>query len=378
MVLSRRRCCINTAVFISLSFLSALVLVWSSSVNTFSVQESWSSLLPQHRNSLAERKVMELVSSVDADPLLLNHSIFQSKITSTQPSFKIGQLTQNDSHRVISQVSNKLLRRFPRVMIIGFGKAGTKALYEALKLHPQLSGPYREKRFFSQHYSLGIENYLRSLPDPPSDGFNSEKSPDYIIVPTVPKRIVSAASKAGIDLHRLKFVVVLRDPIDRAVSEYLEWSTQRKLLNRPRLPPFEAMAIDSEGNVDASQPFLNASCYAHHINNWLSYFTKEQMCYVDGDTFVSDPLKEIHMLEDCLHLEHYFSDKNFVYDKKRGFYCFQDSNSVNDSVCMNKSKGRKHPTIAKNVVQMLRIFFRPWNNLLPNLTGRSISWSTTK
>ena len=371
-MLSRRRCCINAAVLILLTFLSALILVWSSSVNnTSNVQEPWSSHLSHaqpmdNTGSLAERTVLGTVS------VLLNHSVSES--TSTRQSIKTRNFSQNDSHR-FSQISDKLLKRFPHIMIIGFGKAGTKALYEALKLHPQISGPYKEKRFFSQHYSIGLETYLRSLPDPPKGGFNSEKSPDYIIVPTTPRRIKVAASIAGVSLQRLKFVVVLRDPIDRAMSEYLEWSIQRKLSNKPRLPPFEAMVIDSVGNVDASQPFLNASCYAYHIANWLKYFSKEQMCYVDGDVFISDPLKEIHLLEECLQLEHYFSDKNFVYDKGRGFYCFQDSNSSNNSMCMNKSKGRKHPNITERIVQMLRKYFQPWNNIIPNLTGRSISWT---
>ena len=368
-MLNRRRCCINAAVLIVLTFLSALFLVWSSSINTYSVQEPWNS---QPKSSLADK---EVVHPVGDGPPLLNHSVSESK--SNRHSLKTQALSQNDSYK-FPPISDKLLKRFPQVMIIGFGKAGTKALYEALKLHPQLSGPYREKRFFSQHFSMGLENYLRSLPDPPEDGFNSEKSPDYIIVPTAPKRIKSAASITGISLNRLKFIVVLRDPIDRAMSEYLEWNIQRKSLSRPRLPPFEAMVIDNAGNVDASQPFLNASCYAYHINNWLKYFSKEQMCYIDGDMFVSDPLKEIHMLEECLQLQHYFSNKNFIYDKGRGFYCFQDTSSVNNSMCMNKSKGRKHPNIAEHVVQMLRSYFQPWNNLIPGLIGRPISWSNFK
>ena len=359
-MLSRRRCCINAAVLVILTFLSALILVWSSSVSTFNVQEPWSSNLPPNTGSLSERAVL--------DPA--NVSI---PLQSTGQSKKTRTLSQNDSYKF--SISEKLRKRFPHVMIIGFGKAGTKALYEALQLHPQLSGPYKEKRFFSQHYSMGLETYLRSLPDPPKDGFNSEKSPDYIIVPIAPRRIKIATSVAGVSPSRLKFIVVLRDPIDRAMSEYLEWSIQRKLLNRPRLPPFEAMVVNSAGNVDASQPFLNASCYAYHIDNWLKHFSKEQMCYIDGDVFVSDPLKEIQLLEECLKLEHYFSDRNFVYDKGRGFYCFQSSNSANNSVCMNKSKGRKHPNITEHIVKMLRNYFQPWNNLLPNLTGRSTSWT---
>lgn len=349
-MLSRRRCCVNAAILIVLTFLSALILVWSSVVNNYGEQEQ-----PTSHHQPQPKSLNVGVSGggdpIDADLRLLNRSL----------PIKV-------------QISGELLKRFPKIMIVGFGKTGTKALYEALKLHPQVSGPYKEKRFFSKHYSLGLESYLRSLPNPPEGGFNSEKSPDYIIEPASPSRIISSASIVGINMHSLKFIVVLRDPINRAVSEYLEWNIQRKSLNRQRLPPFQEMVIDKTGNVDASQPFLNASCYAYHIHNWLKHFAKEQMCYVDGDMFVFDPLKELHLLEECLQLEHYFSEKNFTFDKERGFYCFQDPKSVSNSLCMNKSKGRKHPYIPEHVVEMLRTYFQPWNNLLPNLIGRTITW----
>lgn len=366
-MLSRRRCCINAAVLILLTFLSALILIWSSAVDNF--QEPPHSRQPD--SLLMGLHELGPVRSGSSSPLSV--SIVDSN--NARWSFNTQNPAQNGSYK-FSPVSHELLRRFPQVMIIGFGKAGTKALYEALKLHPKLSGPYKEKRFFSQYYSIGLESYLMSLPDPPDDGFNSEKSPDYIIVPASPKRIKLAASITGVSSHNLKFVVVLRDPIDRAMSEYLEWNIQRKASNKPRLPPFEDMVIDKNGNVDASQPFINTSCYAYHIRNWLKHFSREQMCYVDGDMFVVDPLKEMRMLEECLQLDHYFSPKNFVYDDVRGFYCFQDPKSMTKSVCMNKSKGRKHPDIPEHVVKMLTNYFQPWCSLIPDLIGRTVTCSS--
>ena len=373
-MLSRRRCCVNITVFAVLTLLSAIILIWSSTtggrnVDDLSVirprQPSYS--LTRNGTNLTAHRLKTVAEPIGDGSRVLNRQ---------EDSSKEHTPAQNISRVKFAPVANKLLKRFPRVMIIGFGKAGTKALYEALKLHPQLSGPYKEQRFFSQHYSIGLDKYLRSLPDPPKGGYNSEKSPDYIIVPEAPKRIKLAASSAGVNTGNLKFVVVLRDPVDRAMSEYLEWNILRRSSNKPRLPPFEDMVVGKSGGVDTSQPFINASCYAYHIHNWLEHFSKDQMCYVDGDRFVTDPLKEVHLLEECLRLDHYFSDVNFVYDPAKGFYCFQDRNSVNNSVCMNKSKGRKHPDIAQEVEKKLRNYFQPWDNLLPDLTGRPPSWTS--
>ena len=74
--------------------------------------------------------------------------------------------------KVRAPSTSQLLRRFPKYMIIGFGKAGTKAV---LKLHPSLKGPETEQRYFSRYYSQGLSSYLVHLPDPHLVGLRSRK-----------------------------------------------------------------------------------------------------------------------------------------------------------------------------------------------------------
>ena len=289
-------------------------------------------------------------------------------------------LQSNVDHRVLQQrqtavhadsaTLRSLAKRFPTFIIIGFGKAGTKALYEVLKLHPLLRGPLREKRFFSVHYSDGLGAYLQSFPDPPQNGFTIEKSPDYLISLPAPERILEVANDLGVDPSKMKFIVVLRNPVDRSMSEYMEWNIQRRISKKRQLPKFHNMVLNRNGTVNKSQHFLNTSLYAHHIRNWLKVFPKEQMCYVDGDKFVSDPYQEVHQLEECMGLRSFFKSKNFVFNPSRGFYCFRVRNF---EFCMNKSKGRKHPNIPRDVAEKLNDFFRPWNKQLPELTGREFT-----
>ena len=266
--------------------------------------------------------------------------------------------------------TSRLVKRFPKYMIIGFGKAGTRALYEALKLHPSLSGPQAERRYFSRYYSKGLSSYLTHLPDPPPGGFTIEKSPDYITDPETPRRIVETAKMIGIDSSSLKFIVVLRNPIDRAMSEYLEWNIQHKLHHQPLLQPFSRMVLTTTGEVNSSVLFLNSSCYAQHILNWLQMFSQDQMCYVDGDRFISNPYEEVHILEQCLGLRQFFTRNNFVYQQQRGFYCFHVGGK---NLCMGKSKGRRHPSIPQGVLAKLKVFFHPWNDQLLELTGRKFT-----
>ena len=266
--------------------------------------------------------------------------------------------------------TSRLVKRFPKYMIIGFGKAGTRALYEALKLHPSLSGPQAERRYFSRYYYKGLSSYLTHLPDPPPGGFTIEKSPDYITDPETPRRIVETAKMIGIDSSSLKFIVVLRNPIDRAMSEYLEWNIQHKLHHQPLLQPFSRMVLTTTGEVNSAVMFLNSSCYAQHILNWLQVFSQDQMCYVDGDRFISNPYEEVHILEQCLGLRQFFTRNNFVYQPRRGFYCFLVRSR---QLCMNASKGRRHPDIPQAIRMKLKRFFHPWNEQLLNITRRELT-----
>lgn len=298
-------------------------------------------------------------------------------VTKNKTFQKIANLSIIPQKVVPAKIKNKmgdLSRRFPRVMIVGFGKTGTKAIFTVLKMHPDLQGPQRERRFFSDHYDKGLRYYLTSLPEPKTRGVVIEKSPDYIINEPAPSRIAASAKSLGIRVEDLKFIVVLRDPIDRAMSQYLEWKVSRRVSQASRLPPFHVMALRTNGTVNGDQPFIRASNYAKYIKHWYRYFNRTQTCFVDGDRFITDPYSEMHLLEGCLQLRSYFTSSNFVYNPGRGFYCFKESKNQLKASCMNSSKGRTHPQIPVKVFGILQSYFQPFNNDLPMLTGRTMKW----
>lgn len=279
-----------------------------------------------------------------------------------------------DTNSPLNTLLKSMSHRFPRIMIVGFGKTGTRALFDTLKMHPKLKGPTSEKRFFSDHFDRGLGSYLKSLPDPPKGGMVIEKSPDYIIDYPAPSRIRSSAEKVGIDPSKLKFIVMLRDPIYRAVSEYIEWQIARQSSHKQKLPPFDVMVMHSNGSINENQPFVIASNYQKHIKHWFEFFSKNQTCFVDGDKFVKDPYSEIHLLEQCLGLPTHFKSKQFVFDPKKGFYCFKWSAEQKEAHCMNSSKGRKHPAISSTVLELLKKYYKPFDDQLYPLTGRPMLW----
>ena len=72
---------------------------------------------------------------------------------------------------------NPLGRRFPRIFIIGFGKAGTRVLFDTLLMHSKVVGHYKEIRFFDKKYSFGMNWYVSQMPQPGEGQQVAEKSP---------------------------------------------------------------------------------------------------------------------------------------------------------------------------------------------------------
>lgn len=279
----------------------------------------------------------------------------------------IKRATHVDSVRKPQQ--NRLERRFPHILIIGMGKAGTRAVYDMIRIHPDVNGPQPELRYFDRHFDHGIQWYMRMMPQTYSWQKTIEKSPDYIISLRTPPRLLDAMKK--FNRTRMKLVLVLRDPFTRAVSEYIEWKIQRTRVGAA-MPLFHKMALDKNGNIDIKCPPVNTSAYSYHLEHWLKYFSREDFCFVSGEKIVTNPYPEMKRLEKCLGLRSFLSSDNFVYNPSRGFYCLKKAGRVQ---CMDRSKGRRHPDVEKSVEEKLRAFYMPFNRKLYELTGRDFGWT---
>lgn len=65
---------------------------------------------------------------------------------------------ENDEAGQMTHVES-LEKRLPKSLIIGVKKAGTRALLEFLRLHPDVRATGPETHFFDRHYRRGIEWY---------------------------------------------------------------------------------------------------------------------------------------------------------------------------------------------------------------------------
>ena len=269
------------------------------------------------------------------------------------------------------QAAKKFQDRFPRIIIIGFGKTETKVLFNVLKTRPDLVGSDLERRYFTKNYSQGIDLYLASFPRPPPGGMVVENSPGIIFDINVPNRIKTSARILNLDVRKLKFVVLLEDPIERLKSEYIELGMKRWHRHKQSLKPFRKMVIIRRNEVSQNQPLVKRSYYLPYITRWLESFSTSITCFVDGNNFLKDPFAELKLLENCLGLKAYFWKTDFFYNSGRGVYCFKRSR---EEVCIDRLHLKSQSELAPSVKGPLKKYFRPMVEEIFQICGRKFLW----
>lgn len=157
----------------------------------------------------------------------------------------------------------------PTFLIIGAMKSGTTALHEYLRVHPDVFMVQKELHFFwDQNYSNGLEWYESLFAEAGSAKAIGEASPDYTAWPLyehVPERAWSALPDA-------KLIYILRNPIDRLVSQYRQsammWGETR---------PIDEAVLDEKW-------FLSRSRYAMQLERWLDQgYTRDRLLLLTNE-----------------------------------------------------------------------------------------------
>ena len=196
------------------------------------------------------------------------------------------------------------------------------------------------------------------------DQITMEKSPAYFSTDYVPERVYHMNSS-------IRLLLVVRDPIDRAMSDYLQIHENKMKKGKPDVS-FEDHVMDDNGEIDHGFNPLKRSIYFRHLEHWLKWFPRDQILILSGENLVKRPLEELADVENFLGLEHKITGKNLYFNETRGFYCMR--NETHEK-CLAESKGRDHPVINPLVLQKLREFYRPFNEKFYQMIGRDMGWS---
>ncbi|MEY2426827.1 MAG: hypothetical protein QOI61_2399 [Actinomycetota bacterium] len=164
----------------------------------------------------------------------------------------------------------------PNVLVIGAQKCGTTGLYALLDRHPQcVVGRVKESHFFVDeapqpfgNWTRGVEWY-ESLYDHDAP-IVADISPSYAgwpLNPGVPERASTVVPDATI-------VMLVRDPIDRIVSNWRHW-VWRGYESRP----FTEAVLDP----DPRNRYVIGSLYATQLKRWLAYYRRDYVLVLHQD-----------------------------------------------------------------------------------------------
>ena len=177
-------------------------------------------------------------------------------------------------------------RPLPGFLVIGAQKAGTTALYAYLRWHPGITGPsWKEVSFFDRHWWRGEAWYRGQFPLRAGERLVGEASPSYLFHPLAPER-------ARRLVPGVKLVALLRDPVDRAYSQY----QHEVALGREPLSFEDALAAEDDrlrgevGRLVADprafsrawwdHSYASRGRYAEQLERWLAVFPREQLLVV--------------------------------------------------------------------------------------------------
>lgn len=263
-------------------------------------------------------------------------------------------------HRTYSNLTG-FLHQKPNFYIIGVEKGGTSSLFGYLSEHPFINKPVtKEINFFNKYYFRGKNWYKVNFPFVFSRIFNQhvitgEASVRYFDYPHTIKRIKEFTPNA-------KFIALLRNPVERAFSEFSSTSrfgneklTFREAINIEKErtdPEFEKMLKDESYYHENYFRFgyLRRGIYADTLKNWFDNFPKERFLILKSEDFFENPSKYYNKTLDFLDLPNWEIDEYKIWRK------------------VNTSK------LDFEMRQELKEFFKPHNKKLYSLIGKNFDW----
>lgn len=148
---------------------------------------------------------------------------------------------------------------FPSFIIVGAMKSATTTLYDQLLAQEGIFLPeLKEPNFFSDdsQYKKGLNWYSDLFAEAEDKDLLGEASTHYTKLPTYPETLTRMQGQ----LPSLKFIYVMRHPIDRLVSQYIHEWTQG------------IISTDINEAIDIHPELIDYSRYSYQIEPYLEAY----------------------------------------------------------------------------------------------------------
>ncbi len=244
------------------------------------------------------------------------------------------------------------------LLVIGAQRSGTTYLHSVLDAHPAITmaRPARPepKVFLSdERAGLGLQHYRATyFGHATSEQLLGDKSTSYLEDP-------DAARRAAAVLGEAEIVVSLRDPVQRAVSNW-RFSTDNGLERRPLDLALrsdlegEGMPWDSDATSVSPFAYVRRGRYADYLEPWFEAFPGHvHVCF----------------LSELAH------DQGAVAELYRRLGVDPGYRPAAVGQVVNRSE-EPAPELAEELVEELRAYYADSDGRLQQRLGRSLPWAT--
>ncbi len=187
--------------------------------------------------------------------------------------------------------------------IAGAQRCATTYLYRLLDQHPAITmaRPMRpEPKYFIRHATGdGAAEYRREFFPGATTLWLGEKSTSYIELPHAAERI----AKLLPDAHAF---FILRDPVERAISNYqFSVANGRGDLSLEDALDAESSRVSGSNRDTSVSPFayVGRGHYARQLDAWAALFPRARMHVVTTEQLVGDTMGALRRILDVLQLE---------------------------------------------------------------------------
>jgi hypothetical protein len=258
----------------------------------------------------------------------------------------------------------------PDFIVLGGQKCGTTSLHRYLKQHPNVLPPYKkDSGFFDANYFRGFSWYrayfplqskIEKLKSNGEQYVTGEVTTSYIHHPLTPRRIFDA------NLPNVKFIVLLRNPVDRAYSHYQHMvRTQRETLSfKEAIEKEDERLYDIENRVRAGDDealklfrnfsYKNRGRYVEQLERWFALFPKERFLILKSEDLFQQPEQICNQVFEFLGIP----------PRKLAHY-----ENVNPGGYISAEA---------ETLQSLTEYFKPYNQRLADLIGYDFGWDASQ
>lgn len=271
----------------------------------------------------------------------------------------------------LSALSLSNFHILPDFIIIGAQKGGTTALFEYLSNHPQVKpSKIKEIQFYDMNYTKGLEWYkshfpCHILPDRGGNSFfrswiTGEASPYYLRSFWAPQRLAEVCRQTR---KTPQLIVLLRDPVLRAYSQYQMSRLQYEVEDRPFIDALAAELERLSGEEEKTRlnptytslsdmlfGYKRLGHYAEQLEHWFHFFPKESFLIVQSENLNKHPDQTFDQVTKFLKLKAWRPKK---FDLKNA---------------------RSYPKIDALEKETLKEYFNEKNEKLFSLIGQRFDW----